>query len=321
MISGIALFVGVESQSWTLPQFREAARNAKALGISSLIFKVADGVYEWYGQVLLQTIIETLKDEGLFPIPYTYCYGNKFGALQSEIALLKEIISSVGRVIADMEVEWNSQVSWGNAVSNALKDAPGIFGVTTWADPQLQSWQGVIQALKPCVDVWLPQVYSDYLASVYKEQFAGLTVVPVLNLDESFGPNDPLQHAKNAQTPAIALWEYQAATGGYAQVVKEIMAMSSVPKGWSDDGTTLRSPDGVPVVLGFRQFVLSNDWDPDDWSLRPEYGADPVEKSNPSLGSGTAQEFRMTRLCWTPERGVYKSWIGQELKWYQDNQK
>ncbi len=318
MINGVTLFIGVESQSWTLPQFREAAKNAKALGISSLIFKVADGVYEWYGQVLLQTIIETLKDEGLFPIPYTYCYGNKFGALQSEIAILKEIMSSVGIVIADMEVEWNSQVSWGNAVSNALKDIPGIFGVTTWADTQLQNWQGVVQALKPCADVWLPQVYSDYLASVYKQQFAGLTVVPVLSLDKGFGPNNVIQHAKDAKTPAIALWEYQAAIGGYQEIVKEIVAMNGVPQGWSDDGITLRGPNNEPVVLGFRQFVLSNNWDPNDWPVRPEYGANPVEQSDSLSGPGTAQEFLFSRLCWTKDRDVYKSRIGKELVWYQD---
>ena len=321
MISGATLFIGIESQTWPLSQFHEAASNAKALGISALIIKIADGANRWYGQIGgWQKVFERIQSEGLNAIAYTYCYGDTFGALQGEITILKEAMSTFGMVVADMEAQWNGQASWGQAVSNALKDSPGVFGVTTWADPQLQNWQGVIQALNPCVDVWLPQVYSDYLASVYKQQFAGLNTIPVLSLGTDFGPNDVLQHAKDSQSQSIALWEYQSAIGSYTSTVKEIVAMNKVPVGWSDDAQTLRGPNNEPVVLGFRDFVLDpkNSWNPDDWPLGPEYADNPVEKSNPSLGDGTAQEFRMTRLCWTKARGVYRSWIGQELPWYQE---
>src|SRR5205823_3004304 len=34
-----------------------------------------------------------------------------------------------------------------------------------------------------------------------------------------------------------------------------------VPAGWHDDGTTLIAPNGVKVVLGFRQFILGHNWD------------------------------------------------------------
>src|SRR5215467_13361489 len=38
-----------------------------------------------------------------------------------------------------------------------------------------------------------------------------------------------------------------------------------VPAGWKDDGTTLTAPDGVPVVHGFRDWVLEHSWDAPDW--------------------------------------------------------
>lgn len=319
MINGITLFIGVESQSWTIKDFQIAAQEAKALGISALIIKIADGAKEWYSQIGgWQKVLSTIEAQGIKAIPYVYSYGNKFIALYQEIAIFNEAMDTVGIVVADMELEWNGQVSWAQTLAKALKDKSGLFGITTWADPNLQNWQGVIEALKPVVDVWLPQVYTDFLASLYKEQFAGLTVVPVLSLDEGFGPNDVLQHAREAQNTAIALWEYLQATDGYEQVVKEIVAMNHVPAGWTDDSQTLRSPDGVPVVLGFRQFVLNNNWDADDWPVRAEYGANPVEQSDSLSGPGTAQEFLFTRLCWTKERGVYKSRIGKELVWYQN---
>jgi hypothetical protein len=31
------------------------------------------------------------------------------------------------------------------------------------------------------------------------------------------------------------------------------------------------------------------------------------------LGSGSRQRFRLTTLEWTPSRGVFRAWTGQEL--------
>jgi hypothetical protein len=228
MINGTALFIGVESQNWTLSQFQAATNNARLLGITAVIVKIADGTTQWYSGIGgWSSVLAAIKAEGIMPIPYTYCYGDTFGGLSGEIAILKAVMSTAGIVVADMEVQWNGQVGWAQTLAAQLSSAPGIFAVTTWADPNLQNWQGVIQALKPCVDFWLPQVYTDYLASVYLAQFAGLAVVPVLSLGTDFGPNNTIQHAQNAKTPAIALWEYQAAIGSYTSIVKEIVAMNT----------------------------------------------------------------------------------------------
>ncbi|HEX3640094.1 MAG TPA: N-acetylmuramoyl-L-alanine amidase [Ktedonobacteraceae bacterium] len=93
--------------------------------------------------------------------------------------------------------------------------------------------------------------------------------------------------------------------------------MPTTPQGWSDDGHTLKAPNGIPVVLGFRDKVLNSNWDPANWPMRAEYHADPVEQSHPSLGAGPAQEFRWDRLAGCASLGIYKTWLGQELYWYQ----
>ncbi len=92
-----------------------------------------------------------------------------------------------------------------------------------------------------------------------------------------------------------------------------------VPAGWTDNGTTLTAPNGEPVVGGFRDHVLnaSPPWEKYNWPLRPEYQTNSVEQSNSKLGSGAAQEFRWKRLGWCAELGIYESWLGQELLWYQ----
>jgi hypothetical protein len=86
------------------------------------------------------------------------------------------------------------------------------------------------------------------------------------------------------------------------------------PQGWHDTGTTLKAPNGVPVVKGFRDYILGDPtWDVDNWPLQPEEARNPLEVSNPSLGAGTQQIFRLCALEWTPARGVFTAWIGQEV--------
>ncbi len=225
------LFLGVETAIWSLAQFQTAARTAKTLGITALLVKIADGGNVWYANSGgWQKVLDTVKAEGIHALPYTYCYGNKFGAIQSEINILIAAMHYSGVVVADMEAEYNGQVSWAQTVCTALKPVSGVFGVTTWADPQLQNWHGVLSALAPCVNFWLPQVYSNYLASVYHAQFDpyGLPYYPVLNLGTDAGPNDILAIARQANSPIIGYWEYTA-IGAYASIVKGAMAHITTP--------------------------------------------------------------------------------------------
>jgi hypothetical protein len=83
--------------------------------------------------------------------------------------------------------------------------------------------------------------------------------------------------------------------------------------GWHDDGTTLVAPNSVPIVRGFRGYILAHNWNPDNWPLAPEYGTPQLEGSNQALGGGTQQVFRWTMLGWTEAHGVFEEWTGQEL--------
>lgn len=86
-----------------------------------------------------------------------------------------------------------------------------------------------------------------------------------------------------------------------------------VPAGWHDNGTTLTAPNGVPVVHGFRDFVIGHNWDAGNFPLEAEHSRAPLEDSNPSLGPGACQAFRATLLEYTHDRGVFVAWVGQEL--------
>ncbi len=312
------LFVGVESQGWPLSNFGQAAKTAKSLGFSALIIKIADGTNVWYSALGgWQKVLAAVTAAGLKAVPYCYCYGDAHGGLSSEISILVDTMKKAGIVIADMEVEYNGQPSWAKSVCAAMRPVPGVFGVTTWADPVQQNWQSVMIALAPCVNFWMPQVYSNNLASMYKAQYAArMPVYPVLNLGTDFGPNDILGTAKAAQCPIIALWEYSK-TGLYAQVIKAISTFLAVPvlPDWSTDGTAIYGPNGIPVVSKFKDYILApgNHWSSGNWPLETEHAKNPLEISNPSLGSGDVQTFRWSRLEWTPSRGVFEGWLGQEL--------
>ncbi len=86
-----------------------------------------------------------------------------------------------------------------------------------------------------------------------------------------------------------------------------------IPEGWHDDGTTLMAPNGVAVVKGFRQWILTHPWDSDNYPLAVERTLPSIEPGNPSIGAGSRQDFRLTSLGWTPSRNVYVIWVGQDI--------
>ena len=118
---------------------------------------------------------------------------------------------------------------------------------------------------------------------------------------------DPVNRSRCPGTfPWDALWAYL--NGGNTM---------NVPQGWSDDGHTLKAPDGTPVVFGFRDHVLNSNWDPANVPLEAEHHDLILEQSNTALGAGQSQMFRWKRLEYTPKMGVFEGWLGQELLWYQ----
>jgi hypothetical protein len=89
--------------------------------------------------------------------------------------------------------------------------------------------------------------------------------------------------------------------------------VAGVPDGWKDDGKTLTAPNGISVVLGFRDFVIKNGWDAGNWPLTKEVTVELLEYGNPPIGGGNVQFFRKGALEYTKERGVFVMWSGQEI--------
>lgn len=92
------------------------------------------------------------------------------------------------------------------------------------------------------------------------------------------------------------------------------MEKTMIPSGWTDNGTTLTAPNGIPIQYGFRAYILSHQWDPQNGPLEAEYHADPVQYHNVALGAGQRQCFRDGLLWWTQEKGViYEPYMGLEV--------
>ena len=81
----------------------------------------------------------------------------------------------------------------------------------------------------------------------------------------------------------------------------------AVPEGWTDVDETLAAPGGNKVVLGFRAYILTHDWQADDVPLEDEHA------DGDGAEAGTAQLFACTRLRYTHAKGVYKDDIGRQL--------
>ena len=94
---------------------------------------------------------------------------------------------------------------------------------------------------------------------------------------------------------------------------KEMLPTQHVPLGWKDDGTTLTAPNGIKVLKDFRSYVLTHNWQSDDLPLEPQKHIAQLEVSDPALGGGDCQHFRMTTLEATAQKGVFEAWTGQEL--------
>lgn len=208
------LFLGVETLTWTDQQFIDAAQFARAHGVDSLLVKFAEGGIVWYNGIDgFRRIRDAIKAQGVGVVPYMYSYGDTYGFLDGELNLLAEYMQDNGVVCADMEVEWNGHVDWASRMNARLQPLPGVFLVSTWADPFQQDWGGIIRALNPCVNAYLPQQYTLFLASSWQQflQSGAACLQPTVDLSQEFGINDPVAIASAAYNQghtALSVWYY-----------------------------------------------------------------------------------------------------------------
>jgi len=156
----------------------------------------------------------------------------------------------------------------------------------------------IFTEVDPYVDTALPQ-------------YAGWTHVCVWFADDAHGLTalDPYIGKpvyKTDATWASLLRSNQLWTG-------ERIGTVGIPQNWHDTGSVLTAPNGIPVVLGFRDYILSHPWDAANVPLSKEQGTDRVEESHPELGKGTEQLFMYIGLYYTLATGVQLMHLGEEL--------
>lgn len=228
------LFIGTETYNWTVADFTKAARNARVMGFDTICPKRADGTYKWYQTAgHLQLERQAVLAEGVGYIPFTYMYGPKTGYTSQECDILKEIMSICdGLVVADMEVEWNGQSVAATQMASFMKNAPGDLLVTTWGDPNLQNWQGVIAALSPVVSAWVPQEYTIFLLNEEGEwsDKDREKMFPAIDITGEFAVINPLAVAKqilNEKHFTLFVWEYMAALNAQSFIQGALAAFTN----------------------------------------------------------------------------------------------
>lgn len=114
-------------------------------------------------------------------------------------------------------------------------------------------------------------------------------------------------------------WQGRLCEGQIWAVVREASVpqtqASNVPTGWTDDGVTLKAPDGTPIAKGFRDYVLSHGWVANNTPMGPErvITSGSIEYGNSKVGPGSRQDFRFCSLGWTQAWGVYVIAVGQDI--------
>ena len=109
-----------------------------------------------------------------------------------------------------------------------------------------------------------------------------------------------------AAKPCAALAMYPKAT------IPTGETQMGVPSGWTDDGTTLTAPNGKVVVHGFRDWVLTHNWDRHNVPEANEQTVSQCVLSNPVHGAGVVQFFRDCQLSWTQKENVWLVYTGNE---------
>lgn len=239
---GNALFTGIETENWSSSQFTQAALFAKSAGVDSLIVKVADGTNAWYGGLSGFTAIRNaILQVGVGCLPYIYSYGDKFGGFSQELNIIETYLNAIGLMCIDLEAEWNGQSAWAQQLNERFANNPNYLYISCMADPAIQNQNEVLQTIAPSVNVWMPQVYSDFLQSVWHKQFSDIGITDGFNVTYSLdptssGPNNTLQSVKanQAHSPYVSIWEYQLAVGSQNRLFHNVMAMV---KGWTTMST------------------------------------------------------------------------------------
>jgi hypothetical protein len=174
-----------------------------------------------------------------------------------------------------------------------------------------------IESVDPTTDnsTVMPQAQKDALFALVKD-ICTRHHIPMRPADASGGiaGHSSIAPQSRARCPGLNFpWDEL-----FAYLSKENPTMTNTDAlkaaGWKYDSQVKQwtAPNGFIVQMGFADEV-SKSWNPQDLPLENEQSVSQLELSNPSLGGGSRQRFRMTTLEWTPARGVFRAWTGPEL--------
>ncbi len=248
------MFFGIETFTWTTSQFLDAAAQMRAYGVDTLIIKVAEvgsvAGNIWYGGFnQAVALLKSIQGTGMGVLPYQYCYGDTYGNLNLEVSIANQFLQAGFDYCLNMETEFNGQVVWAQRVAAGLS-AP-VY-VSTWADPVIQNWSGVAQAMLPKTKFFLPEVYTAFLQGVWQQQYlsSGIPLnkcIPTITAETIPVASGRLN---------ITMWEYSQLTGGQIQQIMSSLApdptaptpaMQQAAKDfWNSTGFLFKAESGIP---------------------------------------------------------------------------
>ncbi len=187
----VSLWIGIESFNWTIKDFQSLLTFCKDRGIDSLFVKVYDGTNAYY-QGNFQPIYNLITSTGLLVIPYTFMYGDTFGALDQEIDQIEQLMNTYGIACGNLEGAWDNHPDWGTRVNKRLSSNPNQFLVSILANPSEHGQIQLLKNMKPSINAFAPQVYDSYLNGKWRQDMKSIgaeVVFPSVHLTEEVGPN------------------------------------------------------------------------------------------------------------------------------------
>ncbi len=204
------LFIGTEDFKWGPSNYDGPIALCKKYGITGLLVKayeITQGL--WYGGITgFDAIYQHITGARLECIPYGFLYGGVGLPAEAAVGLL--FMDKYGVFCMDSESAFDGHTDWGQKLATIWNGHPGRLWISTWANPADHNQLGFIDALKPHVQAWMPQVYSDKLAPMALAQWPhGLPMQPTVGIVGDGDPNTGANHVHLFGSTDISIWEYE----------------------------------------------------------------------------------------------------------------
>lgn len=252
------LFIGTESFKWGPANFDPPIALCKKYRITGLLVKayeITQGL--WYGGMSgFDAIYKHITGAGLECVPYGFFYGGAGLPSEANIGLL--FMQKYGRFCMDSESAFDGQSAWGQKLASIWSGHPGELWVSTWANPADHKWLGIIEALRPHVQVWMPQVYSDKLAGMALAQWPKVqSIQPTVGIVGDGDVNAGALHVNMFGGTDLSIWEYQEgiAHGDRLQAIMHVFGAQPVAQ-TAQPAPVAQPTQGIVTMSGLANFPM-----------------------------------------------------------------